>query len=83
MKVVPFTINFLGLKMGKFLERVKNYLSFVRFGHTVFAMPFALIGFFMGVADSTFSFRLLILVVLYGIRQKCGDGLQQDSRLEI
>ncbi len=64
MKVVPFTINFLGLKMGKFLERVKNYLSFVRFGHTVFAMPFALIGFFMGVADSTFSFRLLILVVL-------------------
>jgi 4-hydroxybenzoate polyprenyltransferase len=50
--------------MGKFLEKVENYLSLVRFGHTVFAMPFALIGFFLGVVESTFSFRLLILVLL-------------------
>jgi len=30
---------------------VKNYLSLVKFSHTIFAMPFALIGFFLGAAD--------------------------------
>ncbi|MFT3679113.1 MAG: UbiA-like polyprenyltransferase [Ferruginibacter sp.] len=28
--------------------KVKNYLSLVKFSHTIFAMPFALIGFFLG-----------------------------------
>lgn len=28
---------------------IKNYLSLVKFSHTIFAMPFALIGFFLGV----------------------------------
>ena len=28
---------------------VKNYLSLIKFSHTIFAMPFALIGFFLGV----------------------------------
>ena len=27
---------------------IKNYLSLVKFSHTIFAMPFALIGFFLG-----------------------------------
>ena len=34
---------------------VKNYLSLVKFSHTIFAMPFALIGFFLGVADFSLS----------------------------
>ena len=29
--------------------KVKNYLSLIKFSHTIFAMPFALIGFFLGV----------------------------------
>ena len=29
----------------------KNYLSLVKFSHTIFAMPFAMIGFFLGVVD--------------------------------
>ena len=29
---------------------VKNYLSLVKFSHTIFAMPFALIGFVLGIA---------------------------------
>lgn len=29
--------------------RVKNYLSLIKFSHTIFAMPFALIGFFLAV----------------------------------
>jgi 4-hydroxybenzoate polyprenyltransferase len=45
---------------------IKNYLALVKFSHTVFAMPFALIGFSLGVAkdEYDFSLRLLILVIL-------------------
>ncbi|MDQ6814202.1 MAG: putative 4-hydroxybenzoate polyprenyltransferase, partial [Bacteroidota bacterium] len=31
------------------MTSVKNYLSLVKFSHTIFAMPFAMIGFFLGV----------------------------------
>jgi 4-hydroxybenzoate polyprenyltransferase len=31
--------------------KIKNYLSLVKFSHTIFAMPFALIGFFLGVQN--------------------------------
>lgn len=31
------------------MNTIKNYLSLVKFSHTIFAMPFALIGFFLGV----------------------------------
>jgi 4-hydroxybenzoate polyprenyltransferase len=30
------------------MQTVRNYLSLVKFSHTIFAMPFALIGFFLG-----------------------------------
>lgn len=33
------------------MSTVKKYLSLVKFSHTIFAMPFALIGFFLGVKD--------------------------------
>ena len=32
------------------MSAVKNYLSLVKFSHTIFAMPFALIGFTLGIA---------------------------------
>ena len=31
------------------MNKVKNYLSLIKFSHTIFAMPFALLGFVMGV----------------------------------
>src|SRR4026207_1465682 len=31
------------------MSSVKNYLSLIKFSHTIFAMPFAMIGFFLGV----------------------------------
>lgn len=31
------------------MPTVKNYLSLIKFSHTIFAMPFALIGFFLGL----------------------------------
>ena len=33
------------------MVKIKNYLSLVKFSHTIFAMPFALIGFFLGMQD--------------------------------
>ena len=32
------------------MSTVKNYLSLVKFSHTIFALPFALIGFVLGIA---------------------------------
>lgn len=45
---------------------MKKYLSLVKFSHTLFAMPFALVGFFIGHVESGagLSWRLLGLVVL-------------------
>ncbi|MGB4536772.1 MAG: UbiA-like polyprenyltransferase [Tenuifilaceae bacterium] len=53
--------------MGKEKFKVfKNYLSLVKFSHTVFAMPFALIGFFLAIGyyNYEFSWKLLLLVLL-------------------
>lgn len=52
--------------MSSLLTPLKNYFSLVRFGHTVFAMPFALTGFFLGLfsGENHFSLRLLLLVIL-------------------
>ena len=48
------------------LSSVSKYFSLVKFSHTVFAMPFALIGFSIAVADERYSFsiRLLLLILL-------------------
>lgn len=37
------------------MRNVRNYLSLIKFSHTIFAMPFALIGFFLGMKSLTFS----------------------------
>ena len=33
------------------MSTVKNYLSLIKFSHTIFAMPFAMIGFFLGISS--------------------------------
>ena len=33
------------------MSTVKSYLSLIKFSHTIFAMPFALIGFFLGLRE--------------------------------
>ena len=52
--------------MRSLLRSVKNYFSLVRFSHTVFALPFALIGFSLAIATGAygFSLRLLLLIIL-------------------
>lgn len=52
--------------MITFFRSVKNYFSLVKFSHTVFALPFALIGFSLAVSrgEYEFSIRLLLLIIL-------------------
>ncbi len=38
------------------VKMIKNYLSLIKFSHTIFAMPFAILGFFMGVFQFKNSF---------------------------
>ncbi|ACU59398.1 UbiA-like polyprenyltransferase [Chitinophaga pinensis] len=48
------------------ITTVNKYLSLVKFSHTIFAMPFALTGFFIATikTDASFSWQLFLLVVL-------------------
>src|SRR4051812_27176285 len=45
---------------------MKKYLSLVLFAHTIFAMPFALIGFFLAVSttDHPFNWMKLLFMLL-------------------
>lgn len=46
--------------------KVTNYFSFIKISHTVFSLPFALIGFSLAIKNESgaFSLRLLLLVLL-------------------
>jgi 4-hydroxybenzoate polyprenyltransferase len=46
------------------MASVKSYLSLIKFSHTVFALPFALIGFCIGLHDSKLNLSQLILPLL-------------------
>jgi len=52
--------------MMKVFTPVRKYFSLVKFSHTVFAMPFAMTGFALGIASGEyqFSIRLLLLIIL-------------------
>lgn len=61
--------NFPGFLFIYPLNSVKNYFSLVKFSHTVFALPFAVIGFFLGVKhagippDWTLFIKVLLCMV--------------------
>lgn len=52
--------------MNNIIRSVKAYFSLVKFSHTVFAMPFALIGYFLAESQNGYQFspRLLVLIIL-------------------
>lgn len=69
-KIIPLYVpnhklNHLVFKMKLFSSVIK-YLSFVKFAHTVFALPFAFIGFFIGTLQSAAPIRyeLFLLILL-------------------
>jgi len=43
---------------------MKKYLSLVTFSHTIFAMPFAIIGFFLAVTTTSYGFDWVKLVLM-------------------
>jgi len=46
------------------MSTVKHYLSLVKFSHTIFALPFALIGFMLSIHEGySFSIKLFLLVL--------------------
>jgi 4-hydroxybenzoate polyprenyltransferase len=74
--------SFVGVGKGAFCDEyeikimstVKNYLSLIRFSHTIFAMPFAMIGFALGAiqgryqprtAPLWFTFLLVVLCMVF------------------
>ena len=48
------------------LSIIKKYLSLIKFSHTIFALPFALIGFSLAIHsnEAVFNLQKFILVVL-------------------
>jgi len=44
---------------------MNQYLSLIKFSHTIFALPFAMVGFFLGIntKSGSFSWQLLLLVL--------------------
>lgn len=43
---------------------VRNYLSLVKFSHTLFALPFSIIGFFHGLSTSSITFNVSIFIFM-------------------
>lgn len=56
------------------MKRIGSYLSLIKFSHTIFAMPFALIGFVLGTKNVAFEFSFfkLLLVILCMIFARSG-----------
>jgi 4-hydroxybenzoate polyprenyltransferase len=46
------------------MATLNNYLSLIKFSHTVFALPFALIGFFLASSQFGFDWGNLVLVLM-------------------
>ena len=48
------------------INRVNNYLSLIKFSHTIFALPFAIIGFFLAITfnNVAFDIKLFLYVLL-------------------
>lgn len=47
-------------------KTVSNYLSLVKFSHTIFALPFAIIGYFLAIhsTEASFNIKLFLLIIL-------------------
>ncbi len=53
-------------KLIQLLSILQKYFSLIKFSHTIFALPFAFIGFFLGIQSghAEFTFQKLILVLV-------------------
>ena len=49
------------------IRSIRDYFSLVKFSHTVFAMPFALIGFSLAVSKPEFDLKLKLLLLVIAV----------------
>lgn len=66
---------------------MKKYFSLVKFSHTIFAMPFALIGFFLGLQDGNegsygWKFLLVILCMVFARSAAMGFNRWLDEKYD-
>lgn len=69
------------------LEQIRKYFSLVKFSHTIFAMPFALIGFFLGVKDAPGAawghiFVLVLLSMVFARSAAMGFNRWLDEKYD-
>ena len=50
--------------MSKLPGKTKDYFSLVKFSHTVFALPFALVGYFLGTTKEAYGFGLRTFLLM-------------------
>ncbi|HEX5655455.1 MAG TPA: UbiA-like polyprenyltransferase, partial [Chitinophagaceae bacterium] len=65
------------------MSKVKSYLSLIKFSHTIFAMPFALIGFFLGLFTLSaiqYDFRQWNLNQSIGLQRDLQEGILPFSK---
>ena len=70
---------------GAMTSRLRTYLSFVRFSHSVFALPFALAGALLASRESAPTWAMLgwILVAMVGARSAAmGFNRVVDARFD-
>jgi 4-hydroxybenzoate polyprenyltransferase len=61
------------------MSTIKNYLSLVKFSHTIFAMPFALIGFFIGYVYNFWIGNQVVNPGSWSLNRTSGWGWDQPS----
>jgi 4-hydroxybenzoate polyprenyltransferase len=59
-------MRFLLLRRNLKKSLVKKYLSLIKFSHTIFALPFALVGYFLAVETTGKNLNLKILFCILG-----------------
>ena len=72
------------------MKRIKFYFSLVKFSHTIFAMPFAVIGFFLGLLSVNYItskpwwelFLLVILCMVFARSAAMGFNRFLDARID-
>ncbi|MDD5571549.1 MAG: putative 4-hydroxybenzoate polyprenyltransferase [Bacteroidales bacterium] len=46
------------------LKKIPDYLNLVKFAHTIFAFPFAMLGYFLGLQSQNWKFEPMILLLI-------------------
>jgi 4-hydroxybenzoate polyprenyltransferase len=69
------------------MESVSKYLSLVKFSHTIFALPFAIIGFFLAVKFANFDldwwlFALVVLCMVFARNAAMGFNRYIDKDID-